>query len=82
MKTVTYTATSELGARSMALQDGHAGEPLRIEVNGAGYTLAYPAKSRAAVLFELRCRKVRAFLEDIAHRRACDQQAAILRAMR
>lgn len=82
MKTITYTATSELGARSMALQDGHTGEPIKVAISGAGYALTYPHKSRAAVLLELRCRKVRAFLGGIAHRRACAQQSAILRAMR
>jgi hypothetical protein len=82
MKTITYTATSELGARSLALQDGHAGEPIKVAVTGAGYTLTYQHKSRAAALFELRCRKVRALLDGIAHRRTCDQQTAILRAMR
>ncbi|CAD5376753.1 conserved hypothetical protein [Pseudomonas sp. OF001] len=82
MKTITYTASSELGARSLAVQDGHLGEPLKVSITGDGYALTYQRKSRAAVLFELRCRKVRKFLEGFAHRRVCDQQSAILRAMR
>ena len=79
MKTITYTASSELGARSIALQDGHTGDPIKVAITGEGYALTYPAKSRAAVLFELRCRKVRAFLDGVARRRAVDQQAAILK---
>lgn len=82
MKTTTYTASSELGARSLALQDGHTGEPLRTVISSQGYALVYPQRSRLAALFLARCAKARRTLDGIAHRHACDQQGAVVRAMR
>lgn len=82
MKTITYTASSELGARSMALQDGHTGEPIKVAVSSGGYALTYPRRSRLAALWIARIGLARQRLEGIAHRRACDQQSAILRAIR
>lgn len=82
MKTITYTASTELGARSMAYQDGHTGEPLQVWRDSEGVTLKYQARSRLTALWELRCAKARRYLQGIAHRRTVDQQAAILRALR
>lgn len=82
MKTITYSASSELGARSLALQDGHTGEPKRIEISREGYSLTYTKRSRLAVLFRQRYAMARRAVESIAHRARCDQQAAIVRGMR
>jgi hypothetical protein len=85
MKTITYTARgdlAEMGARSLAIQDGHIDEPIQKRWVADTCHLTYRRKSRIAVLLKLRAAKVKAWAEGIGHRLACDQRGAMLRELR
>ena len=79
MKTTTYTASTMVGARSMARQDGNAGEPLRSLWLSGQWHLVYPAHSRAATLPALRMARLGRWLAGFRRRAVVDTQQKIMR---
>ncbi|MCY1291531.1 hypothetical protein D9M68_728010 [compost metagenome] len=82
MKITTYTASSKLGAMSLAYQDGHTGEPIRIVCVGRQWHLHYPAKSRALTMLRLRAARLKSWFSRARRRAEAGMQRQIMRDLR